>query len=301
MPILGKYDNARFTLLRAEALCADLLDNGFSFDNLVLRSAGSFRKSFRSDFTITDQKEVTNDELEIVINRDGLYDRLPEGLFHQTRGNSKTADVEGMVQEHRRFKEEEKHARRFFQPIEQEFYRFAVMVEQEERTLSKGLYEGSVEKLFYEFWDISSDLPAQAASRLSRIMPWAGRIKGNMQLTARALELVIGKPVSVERKEVMTHYVTDSVISLGESELGVDSVTGAGYADFSVNWIFSIGNVDNHEIVQYLEGEPHGKLLQRFDDLFIPLGVDSVYQYELVKTIREQEQTEWVLGYSLTI
>lgn len=302
MPILGKYDNARFTLLRAEALCADLLDNGFSFDNLVLRPAGTFRKSFRTDFTITDQKEVTDEELEIIINRDGLYDRLPEGLFHQTRGNSKTADVESMVQEHRRFKEEEKHARRFFQPIEQEFYRFAVMVEQEERALNKGLYEGSVEELFCEFWEITTDLPAQAASRLCRIMPWAGRIKGDMELTAKALELVIGKAVTVERKEVMTAYFMDDVINLGEFELGVDSVAGAGYADFSVNWIFSVSGIDNNEIVQYLEDAPYGKLLRRFEDLFIPLGVDSVYQYELLKpTTAEEEQTEWVLGYSLTI
>jgi hypothetical protein len=301
MPILNKYDNARFSLLKAEALCAEILDNGFSFDQLVLRPTGSFRKSFRTDFTIAEQKDPQEEQLEIQVNRDGIYDRLPEGLFHQTKGNSKTSDVGSMVDEYRRFREEERNARRFFQPLEQEFFRYAIMIEQEERKLAKGMYEGSLEKLFFEFWDISQDLPSEAASRLIRIMPWISRIKGNLQLTEKALELILAKPVTAKEKQVIQHYSTDITGGLGEIELGVDSVTGIGYSDFSVTWVFSIRELTATEIASYPENESYGRLLKRFEELFIPVAVDVVFEYEFLVKEKEEEEAEWLMGYSLTI
>ena len=301
MPVLNKYDNARFALLKAEALGAEILDNGFSFDNLVLRPAGSFQRSFRPDFLITEQKDPQEEQVEIVINRDGIYDRLPEGLFHQTKGNSKTSTVGTMVEEYRRFRDEEKNARRFFQPLEQEFYRYAIMVEQEERKLGKGMYEGSLEKLFFRFWDMSTDLPAEPASRLIRIMPWASRIKGNLQLTAKALELVLGKPVTANEKHTPDTFEIERAVCLGDAELGVDTVIGTEYTDFSVSWIFSIQEVSAAEITNYPEHEPYGKLLKRFEELLIPVAVDTVFQYEFAVNENEEAETEWLLGYSLTI
>jgi hypothetical protein len=301
MPILNKYDNARFTLLKAEALGAEILDNGFPFDNLILRPIGSFQRSFRPDILNNEQKDPQEEQVEISINRDGIYDRLPEGLFHQTRGNSKTSNVGSMVDEHRRFREEEKHARKFFQPLEQEFYRYAIMVEQEERKLGKGMYEGSLEKLFFEFWDISLDLPPEPASRLIRILPWLSRIKGNLQLTATALQLVLGKPVRAEEKQLPSAFTTERTASLGEIELGVDTVIGTGYTDFSVSWIFSIQELNVAEITNYPDNKPYGRLLKRFEELIIPVAVDVAFEFEFVVKEQSTIETEWLLGYSLTI
>ena len=301
MPVLNKYDNARLALLKAEALGAEVLDKGFPFDNLILRPVGSFQRSFRPDFLVNEQKDPQEEQVEITIHRDGIYDRLPEGLFHQTKGNSKTSSVGSMVDEYRRFKEEEKNARRFFQPLEQEFFRYAITVEQEERKLAKGMYEGSLEKLFFEFWDISPTLPAAPASRLIRIMPWLARIKGNLQLTAKALQLVLGKSVRGEVKHVPGTFAPDTATCLGQGELGVDTVAGSGYTDFSVSWVFTIQELSATEITNFPEHESYGKLLKRFEEMTIPVAVDATFDYEFAVTEQGTVETEWLLGYSLTI
>jgi hypothetical protein len=175
------------------------------------------------------------------------------------------------------------------------------MIEQEERELSKGMYEGSLEKLFFEFWDISADLPREAASRLIRIMPWISRIKGNLPLTAKALGLILGKPVTGTEKQQLLSYSSEITLGLGDIELGVDSVTGTGYSDFSVSWIFSIEELTATEIAKYPENESYGRLLKRFEELFIPVAVDAVFEYEFLVKEKEEEVTEWLMGYSLTI
>ncbi len=292
------YDKADLMLLKAEALCAELIDNGLSFEKLIYSPSGAFKKSFRADIDLPSGKYLEADTVDITVNRDGLYDRLPEGLFHQTRGNSKTAQLSEMVSEYRRFRDEERHARKFFQPLEQEFFRYSVMVEQEERNLTRQTLSANLEQLFYQFWEIGADLPAAPASVLVRIMPWLSRIKGDMHLTAKALALMLGKPVSAATHHAYEQYGADEPQNLRGMLLGVDSVTGTDFSCPTLTWAFTISDINTEEIAQYPDGQPYGRFLKRFEDIFIPLEIDISFSYECIQT---EEETEKVLGYSLTI
>lgn len=145
-----KYDQAQYVSLRAEAFCAALLDNGLYFDNLTIEFAGSFRRTYRNDIdkVLIENEDQRNDRISLILNRDGIYDKLPEGLFHQSLGSGRTAALKDMIGEHRRYREEEKAARKFFQPIQQEIFRFAVMAEQEERNILFATLSGQVSEAF---------------------------------------------------------------------------------------------------------------------------------------------------------
>ena len=126
------YQSKSHIWLKAEALCAALLEHGYAFDDLILKRLGTFKRSFSNDIeAVSARADNTEGRLEISLNRDSLYDRLPEGLFHQPRGKGSGAAVTEMVKEFRRYREEEKEARKFFQPIEQEIFRYSVAVEEE--------------------------------------------------------------------------------------------------------------------------------------------------------------------------
>ena len=300
LPDKPKYASKSHTFLKGEAFVAALLANGFSYEKLVLERTGSFAKSYHKD--IEDVKATTDDQdnqvIQIKVNRDSIYDRLPEGLFHQPRSaGSAAAAVGQMVTEYRRFREEEKAARKFFQPIEHELFRYAAMVEQEERELLWGLLSGDVNNTFAQFWQLDAGLPAAPLSILVRMMPWVHLIKGNKALCAKALEMMLGTPVSVRQQVIEEHPKDDDSFTLGVSSLSVDSVAGMSLHEPAVSWVFDIKELEGTEISAFMSDAPYGRFLQQFIDIFIPIEIDAVFEYEVQKS----EVDEPILGYSLTL
>jgi hypothetical protein len=300
-PDLSPYKSHSHVWLRAEAFCTALLERGYSFDELVIKRLGTFKRSYRNDIeSIAAITDDGNGQLELALNRDSIYDRLPEGLFHQPRGHGAAAPVSEMVKEYRRYREEEREARRFFQPLEQEIFRYSISVEEEERRLLWGLQSGVMSSSFATFWNLRDGLPNESVSVLLRIMPWAHLIKGDMELTATALELMLERPVTVEQHIHNDQVTEGNVFQLGEGELGVDTVTGNHFSDAGAVWTFTISDMKGSEISAFLNDAPYGKFLKQFVDIFMPLEIDAVFEYVL-NTAVEEEADEAVLGYSFVL
>ena len=297
-----KYQSRDHTFLRGEAFIAALLSQGYSFERLTTDRTGSFTKSYRKD--VEDVKHKTdnldNPYLEVKLNRDSIYDRLPEGLFHQPRSHgSAAAAVQQMVGEYKRFREEEKAARKFFQPLEHELIRWAVLVEQEERNMLWGLLSGNLSIGFSKFWGLEEGLPADASSVLVRIMPWAHLIKGDGPLCAKALSMMLNKEVTVADRVVRAHYKEGTSFCLGSSELGTTSVTGASFEEPGLSWVFTIKEMTGDEMASFIGDGAYGRLLQQFIDIFIPLEIDAVFEYEVESKVNETAES--ILGYSFTL
>jgi|GEM_PF-556903 len=304
MPKKVQYHHEILNQLKAEVFCAELLSKGFSFDDIAINHLGSFRKSYRNDVgevtVLTDEyEENKNIKFKVDIHRDSIYDRLPEGLFHQTRGGSNTSATKDMVGEYRRYRNEEKQARKFFHPFDQEIFRYSTLVEQMEQELSIGMLDGDIRNELSNFWNIGKNLPQSAVSVLLRIMPWAHQIKGNLEMTSKALESMLGKKVTAVQTYQSIQQKVGDTLSLGEGLLGVDTLNGTFFADTSINWVFTIHDVSKKEMLQYPPSEPYGKFLQQFEEIFIPLSVDVSYNYGI--NHNTDNDAEPVLGYSLVL
>lgn len=296
MPILDKYN---LTTIKAEVLCAELMQNGLLLDRITYKPKGSFRQSYRPDIESIPEHFDDKDGFTIEVNRDGIYDRLPEGLFHQTRGNGKTMQVAEMVAEHKRYRDEEESARKFFLPFEQEIFRYGVMAESEERKQSMGFYDENLQEVFFKFWNINDELPKEAAKVLVRILPWATKIKGDITLTGMALAMMIGHEVKAEILHKKNHWKTTHSSVLGQCALGIDTVAGHALADYEYYWQFTIRNLSSNQVFEYTDNQPYALFLKRFVDFFIPVEIDATFDFETDNT--EQIETELVLGYCLTI
>lgn len=297
MPQLTTQEKTAAFLLKAEVVCNELMQANVSMERIRYIANGSFKKSFRMD--IDSITETHNGEVEVAVNRDGIYDKLPEGLFHQTRAYSGST-VSDMVAEHKRYKAEEKSARRFFRPLEQEFFRHSLMVEQEERRLTHGMYDDHMLQLFREFWGLDEHLPQERMGMLVRIMPWAATIKGNLQLTAKTLELVLHQPVFAEEVVLNQSMPSEEKLSLGNGILGMDTVSGTTVELSIVSWKFMISELTEKEMEFYTENKPYGRLLKRFTELFVPVEVDATFEYKTIVQ-EKNDETESILGYSFTL
>ena len=299
----NQYSQARHISLSAEAFCAALLDNNVYFDDLIIEFAGSFRRTYRNDIeSVTiEAREPGNDKITLVLNRDGIYDKLPEGLFHQSLGSSRTAALRDMIGEHRRYKEEEKAARKFFQPVQQEIFRFAVMAELEEREILFSMLTGNVSRTFFEFWDIDDRLPEKSAETLIRLMPLQQRIKSDKTLIAKSLQLCLDKKVDVTEITVYEQSCADAAFTVGNGNmLGVDTITGTDFSEPSKKWIFTIHDLTTSEMEQYLDGKPFGRFLARFTEIFLPIEIEAQFEFEPIEQ-EEQMQREYIMGYGFYI
>ena len=204
-----------------------------------------------------------------------------------------------MTEEYRRFRDEEKLARKFFQPIEQELFRYSVMVEQEEVAFAFGLLSGKLKNELFRFWGLPEGLPEKCAGKLEQILPWAKMIKGDIEQTARALEIILDKPV---RFEAVSVDMCEVPVTSGDKqfgELGIDSVVGSCFWEPSLCWKFYIDKIEKEDIEDYRPVGAHGKLLKHFEEIFIPLEIDIIFEYGVLPS--KIDGTDEILGYSLVL
>ena len=70
--------------LRAEVLVNELIVRRFSVNDLFVKPVGLFRRRFDKDIHSVDVTQLNDEQVVQVLrlNREGLYDALPENLFH---------------------------------------------------------------------------------------------------------------------------------------------------------------------------------------------------------------------------
>lgn len=262
-----------------EAVFASLLEAGFGADDIKIDNQGSFKRSYSRDVDRLDISGAGHKFKAVIsLNRDGIYDLLPEGLFHQTKGNTRVNSVQDAVEEHKQFKEEEKQARKFFAPLEQMLFLYKAAAETTERDALYDIQNGRLNNSFYQFWNISTTLPEGPSARLLQLMPYAESIKGEIQNTATALSYILAKDVTIHvTEQLMSETITTGKLS--DMRLGVDTVSGNICSEWQPVWQCTISNIPDSELIQYAAAMPMGKMLHRFTEIFVPLDVDILFDF----------------------
>lgn len=257
---------------RLEALIAFWLENGVvNLDQLTIFPEGTFCRPYSKDVLEVKQPEVPGSgDLMLHISREGLYDMLPEGLFHQAEQKSQK-NTEDAVAESERYRKEEKAARQFFLPLEQEFYRQRIWLEHTELRTWLNSVRPESESFFLNFWGVNRKVFTQEqCSILLTILPHLHEVVGDMELTAYCLEKMMLEPMSiayVSRKEQAMREEENSL--LGNVSLGVDIVlTGSWWADEPAVEV-RVGPVASEKVSLFLpEGEAYKQMEELYGFLF---------------------------------
>ncbi|MDX8340117.1 hypothetical protein SLH46_13040 [Draconibacterium sp. IB214405] len=297
--------------IRAEAVMAELLENGISSEDFIVRPKGLFKRRYSRDIDRVDDCDLANYQkvMELYLNRDGLYDSLPQGLFHKKTGNE--LDKERKFSEDSvELKKEENEARLFFLPFENELFFQRVQLELEERNILSRFSEKIFNDIYPELWNLHRSINREYVYRMVLFLHLAHKIAGNLLLTAKCLEAVIGEKVEVERGSLTTNSSTSGtdVINsspLGACKLGVNLVTGfqPGNRQFCIG--FKIGPLTSIQPKEFLKDAPMSRFLECFYNYFVPVEF-NVSTSIIVDTskqnfeLKEQESGP-VLGYETAI
>lgn len=291
--------------IKAEALANQGLQHNLHPDDFVVQPDGRFYREYRSDVYAINKIEDSwlHQLLQLRLSRAGLYDLVPEGLFHQpyngARSNSSAGD---MAAQSRTDRKKELAARKFFQPIENSFFSQRVVLEQEEENLLAGMDSGLLNDYFFSFWEFPEALNKTSAMLLVLLLPYAHAITGDIELMQDCLEILLQEKVSISLIPAEVCRTSGNACSLGLGELGNDLVCGQTFTEDYPCLQYNIGPLQNTKPVDYCSGGDNDLLLQVFNNYFAPAEADLIINVEVDRTralVELDADESPILGYAI--
>ena len=265
------------TDIRAEVIVDQLLQNKVNWNELFVHCNKFFYRNFSKDiFNIAlDVENDYRDILHINLSRAGLYDLLPEGLFFQPVASSaKPSSASEMAEEYKQNKKQENELRKFFSPLEHEFFYHRYKNFNAEKAILSGLNNDDLNKYYIKFWNLAKDITPAMALRMVLLLPFIHQVAGDADLTAACLQSIIGEKVACMVKNGDDQSPLNSYNILGNFGLGNEFICGDSYAEDEIFFVFKIGELKHSFIQDYLEGGRYYKTLQSFYRFFVPVNVE---------------------------
>ena len=276
-----KYD------IKAEVLVSDLIQHKHIKENqCIVEKEGQFSRSYRFDVldaSVKDYLYNATQMLYISLSRDSLYDTLPEGMVHCKNADTSKKGIETMIKEYRQQKEEEKAARLFFAPLENELFQFNVQTEIFESKFFQEINSSLAPKALYTLWNTTREFTSKLSSKFIRLLPYVYKIVGNISKTCEILSLLLEEPVDVKTKESEHFSDTSQSSYLGKCFLGLDSTIGTNYIDYSKHLELQIGPLKKTALPEYLHQGILKRFISFFCEHFFPLEVEVTTQILLPK------------------
>ena len=233
------YDNSTIEMnynklqtdFKAEAVAVNLLKYHRSVSNIFIERIGINDRAYLKAIKSISSHYLGFDEevLNIKTYREGIYDYLPEGLFHPPSLNTSRKNVESVVKEIRKQKRVEEDARKFFRPFELEIFFTEISALLKEYDFDLASETDSLLHIFSELWPIIKMLDKQNAYIFLHILPFFHNIRGDKRWFERCMTAFLKVPVEITftPNEIDRMKEDDSSILLGNSRLGVTYIARA--------------------------------------------------------------------------
>lgn len=272
--------------IKAETLTSQALRHDLHPDDFVVLPDGRFYREYRTDVYAINKTEDNwlsrkAGLLQLHLSRAGLYDLLPEGLFHQSFNAKSNTSAADLAAQSRIDRKKELAARKFFQPIENSLFGQRVLLEQEEENLLAGMDNGLLNDYFFSFWEFPEGLNKTSAMLLVLLLPYAYAITGDLKLMQDCLKILLQEEVTIELIPPAECMAPGNACSLGISELGNDLVCGQTFSEDFPCLQYTIGPLQNTRPVDYCTGGDNDLLLQVFNNYFAPAEADIIINVEV--------------------
>lgn len=291
--------------VRAEVVVGELLDNNIAEEEVAVQLQNVFTRAFNKDILDAqlDDSQPYHPFINLMLSRDGLYDRLPEGLFHQFTPQQQQREVSEMVANYKKQQQEQQEARKFFRPIEHEFFLQRVFLEQREKHLLFDAFGQDADELFRGFWGLPANLPSPGVNRLVKLLPYIYRIAGNLPLVKLYLQAIMDEQVTIVRENGTTPVESGVQVPLGESRLGVDTMTGSVFYTDMPRIKITIGPLQHRRVYDFLPWQPYGRLLETCIGFMLPADAEvetllEPHPDEKKVIVSDHAKKEGIMGYN---
>lgn len=287
--------NSPDTDFKAEVVASGLKELGYDAERTLVLRQGDRRRGFSKDLHAIHSEyshyDLT-DYLYLYANRAGIYDALPEGLFHKNLYQSDKISKEQVLDEIRIHREEEFFARRFFKPFEITLDYMLVAFQNKERRIDEMNVHPDFVSIFSEQWPVLKLLPVHLAVMLIHLLTYLEQITVSTEKIGECMTILTGVPIHIRRGEPCVVEVDRNLVPpLGECRLGDTMVVGHRFADGTYRMVVEIGPVSARKMETFFPGATDNRILTALMELFLPADKEIQIRY-----IIQQEDARFRLG-----
>jgi len=267
-----KNINSLYSDFRSHVIAAGLVDNGFDKDDILLmRNDGSARETDKEIVSVSikdSDEDKRKKKIAIKTNRPGIYDNLPEVLFHSAIG-LKNYNKENVLNAIKQQQKEEVFIRKFFSLYETEIDRTQIEIGKIEIEYDRPGKHRSFVDVFSRFWSVIEQMDLQTAILFTRTIPYISEIRNRYDKIAQAITMITGYDISI-RCRMRKICVRVKSPKLGIMKLGVDSVLKKDieekYAEVKIN-------VPQRALRDLLPESPKRRIVEILLETFIPANI----------------------------
>lgn len=258
---------------RAEVIAAILLEEANRpLDHLLLNRTPSIARPHTKDIASIRQEPGYDGIKKWILesHREGLYEMLPEHLFHEpTLGSLQSAEEEILIRI-RKQRTEEAKARTFFSPFEQEITYLNILMYVQELRICKTESDDLIH-IFEAAWPFLRTIEPSAARMFIHILPFLHQVKGNFHWAEHYISLFASVPVTIrECAGMLPPLADDSAYTLGNQALGDTMLLYGPASTGELDLEICIGPVPAAQIERYLPGAPFNAVLEALYRHLIP-------------------------------
>lgn len=272
---------------RAEVLVAGLLEAGQDENRMLIVRQDAKRKDVAKDISRINKEFSGLDLVEylhIYTNRYGIYDSLPEGLFHQSLNRRRRKTQQDVIDEMREHRIGEFHVRRFFQPFEMAIDQVLIDTQLYEKKFDKAYAYENLKLIFEEHWDILEYLSLKQTLLFIKLIPLIPEAGRSFELMASVMSVILDCPVKIkEGRKSQMEVAEEECISLNKMKLGVNSVIGKTVQNDFADLDIILGPTDAKRVKEFQTSLNHQVILQKLIDLIIPFDRNTNIRYEVFK------------------
>jgi hypothetical protein len=271
---------------KAEVIAAELIDNNVPAEQIMILMLGARKRAFSKDVdTVTDEiSDYNNKEYTLITtHKEGIYDMLPQGLFHSPTLAKNATTQEEIIANIKKHRVEESNARRLFLPFEAAINHLRVQMALFESRLDKGAHHNDLVNLFKNHWGIFKYLDTAQSDIFLQILPLIHDMRDDYDAAAVVIELLLAVPVKITGRLQESLKCKKPVFSsLNDTQLGINFTTGNEvYNGGEDEIVVTIGPMDNARLKQFMPGTKNGKILESLFDYLLPVHVDINTSFEL--------------------
>jgi hypothetical protein len=275
--------NGPDTDYRAEVIAAALIEQGVDEELIEIIREGICRRGISTEVEKVSREYSVSDQLDYVCiraNKEGMYDMLPEGVFHQPIKKSLNKDREEILEEFKIHNQEEFFARRFFHLFELIADRTLTGASLFESKYNRKTTSPEFTELFIRYWPVLEMLTLKQGVFFMHIIPLLHKIRSHYKEVEQAFSYILEVPVRISTvilpaKKAARHF--ESI--LGESRLGVDLVLDKEFDDGIYDLKLTIGPISAGTMKNFLETSKGYRILESLCEIFLPAHVFVVKDF----------------------
>ncbi|MEX6688136.1 type VI secretion system baseplate subunit TssG [Danxiaibacter flavus] len=292
---------------KAEVIAAEMVEHGTPADRILILMAGALKRSFRKDVDGVEEEISEYDHKEYTLlrtPREGIYDMLPEGLFHEHAAPRSLRSEKDVIKMMKQRRAEELNARKFFLPFEATINHLRMLMAMYENKLDKRSHYTELLDIFKDQWEIFQYLDSRQSNIFLHLIPILHDVRDMHDSIEEILQTIFELPVEIQLCQRLPEHPAEPILSLmGESRLGIDLTTGSRVYDEGIDEIIvTIGPVSSEMRHQFMDGRRNEKILELLCDYLLPVHMDVVKEfiveekYRLTRLADSEGKLNSVLG-----